>query len=89
MRNARDEFADLFIDALKDYMMVFVLQRLVHCKHEFTIGQLAKRVLKTKLREMLQKYSEKQLLEIVNLHPKTLREKIRALEENHDKSSEE
>lgn len=82
MPNAREEFADLLIEALNDYMIIFLLQRKISVDHRFTIGQLAKRVLKTKLSEMLEKYTEEKLREMVNLHPKRLREKIKALEQN-------
>jgi hypothetical protein len=78
MTNARDEFADLLIDALKDYILIFLLQRQIPPDHRFTIGQLAKRILKTRLAEMLTKYSEDQLREIVNLNHRVLKEKIRA-----------
>jgi hypothetical protein len=82
MINERKEFADLLIIGFIDYMFIFELERQIPSNHQFTIGQIANRVLELYLKEMLQKYSKEELPSKVNLHPKTLDKKIRVLEQN-------
>jgi hypothetical protein len=80
MKSERDEYADLIIDCLKDYMDIFGLEKLIAVEHRFTIGQIARRVIELKLREMLEKHEPEELAPKINLHIKTLKKKIKTLE---------